>query len=101
MATENPTWGYSRIQGAPKNLDHLVARSTIARVLKGQGIPPVPDRPTSWRTFLRANWGKIAAADFFTTEVWTARGLVTYYTLFVLGPVHAARARSWLDASPR
>jgi transposase InsO family protein len=73
-----------RIQGALKNLDHRVARSTIARVLKEQGIPPVPDRPTSWRTFLRANWGKIAAADFFTTEVWTARGLVTYYTLFVL-----------------
>src|SRR5499433_4910 len=84
MATENPTWGYSRIQGALKNLDHRVARSTIARVLKEQGIPPVPDRPTSWRTFLRANWGKIAAADFFTEEVWTARGLVTYYTLFVL-----------------
>ena len=53
-------------------------------MLKEQGIPPVPDRPTSWRTFLRANWRKIAAADFFTTEVWTARGLVTYYTLFVL-----------------
>jgi hypothetical protein len=27
---------------------------------------------------------KVAAADFFTTEVWPARGLVTYYTLFVL-----------------
>ncbi len=32
----------------------------------------------------------IAAADFFTTEVWTARGLVTYYTLFVIH--HATRA---------
>ena len=74
MATETPTWGYSRIQGALKNLDHRVARSTIARVLKQQGIPPRPDRPTSWRTFLRANWGKIAAADFFTTQVWTRVG---------------------------
>jgi putative transposase len=26
----------------------------------------------------------IAAADFFTTEVWTIRGLVTHYTLFVI-----------------
>ena len=26
----------------------------------------------------------ITAADFFTTEVWTARGLVTYFTLFVI-----------------
>ena len=26
----------------------------------------------------------IGAADFFTTEVWTGRGLVTYFTLFVI-----------------
>ncbi len=84
MATENPRWGYSRIQGALKNLDHRVARSTIAAVLKDHGIPPAPERPSSWRTFLRAHWGEIAGADFFTSEVWTARGLVTYYTLFVL-----------------
>jgi putative transposase len=38
----------------------------------------------SWRTFLAAHWGAIAAADFFTTEVWTGHGLVTYYTLFVI-----------------
>ena len=37
----------------------------------------------SWQTFLRAP-GAIAGADFFTTEVWTWRGLVTYYTLFVI-----------------
>ena len=44
----------------------------------------MPERPTSWRTFLRAHWGAIAGADFFTTEVWTWRGLVTYYTVFVI-----------------
>jgi len=44
----------------------------------------VPERPTSWRTFLRAHWGAISGADFFTTEVWTWQGLVTYYTLFVI-----------------
>ncbi len=52
--------------------------------LKAHGIPPAPDRPSSWRTFLRAHWGAIAGADFFTTEVWTPRGLITYYTLFVI-----------------
>src|SRR3989442_41899 len=31
-----------------------------------------------------AHWGAIAGADFFTTEVWTWRGLVTYYTVFVI-----------------
>jgi putative transposase len=84
MARENPTWGYRRIQGALKNLGHRVARSTIAVILRTAGIGPVPERPRSWRTFLAAHWGVIAAADFFTTEVWTARGLVTYYTLFVI-----------------
>jgi putative transposase len=33
---------------------------------------------------LKAHWGAIAAADFFTTEAWTWRGLVTYYTVFVI-----------------
>ncbi len=84
MAVENPTWGYTRIQGALKNLGHRVGRSTIARTLKASGLPPVPQRPTDWQTFLRAHWGAIAGADFFTTEVWTWRGLVTYYTVFVI-----------------
>ena len=84
MAEDNPTWGYTRIRGALKNVGHYVGRSTIVRILKTQGIPPVPERPTSWQTFVRAHWGAIAGADFFTTEVWTWRGLVTYYTLFVI-----------------
>jgi transposase InsO family protein len=84
MAEENPTWGYTRIQGALKNVGHRVGRSTIARILKASGLAPVPDRRTSWQTFLRAHWGAVAGADFFTTEVWTWRGLVTYYTVFVI-----------------
>jgi transposase InsO family protein len=81
---QNPTWGYTRIVGALKNVGHRVSRSTIARILKEHGMPPVPERRTSWQTFLRAQWGVIAGADFFTTEVWTWHGLVTYYTLFVI-----------------
>jgi putative transposase len=79
-----------------------VARSTVATVLKDNGIPPAPDRPSSWRTFLRAHWGEIAGADFFTTEVWTPRGLITYYTLFVLDlrsrRVHVAGSTPTPDA---
>jgi hypothetical protein len=67
MAEENPRWGYTRIQGALENLAHRVRRSTIARILRVAAIPPAPQRPTSWQTFLRAHWGEIAAADFFTT----------------------------------
>jgi transposase InsO family protein len=84
MAEANPTWGYTRIQGALKNVGHRVGRSTIRRILKAAGLPPVPQRPTSWQTFLKAHWGVIAGADFFTTEVWTWQGLVTYYTVFVI-----------------
>ena len=78
MAEDNPSWGYARIQGALKHLDHRVARSTIAKVLKEHGIKPSPDRPMSWATFVRSHAYLIAAADFFTTEVWTARGLVRH-----------------------
>jgi hypothetical protein len=90
MATENPRWGYTRIQGALKNLNHRVARSTIATILKAQGMPPSGERPTSWQAFLRAHWNAFMAADFFTTEVWTVRGLVTYYTMFVI-ELHSRR----------
>jgi hypothetical protein len=56
----------------------------VTAPLKGHGIEPAPDRLSSWRTFLAAHWGTIALADFFTTDVWTRRGLVTYYSLFVI-----------------
>ena len=92
MATENPTWGYSRMQGALKNLGHRVARSTIAAILQEQGIPPSGARSTSWQTFLRGHWRAIVAADFFTTEVWTARGLVTFYTVFTI-ELHSRRVQ--------
>ena len=76
--------GYTRIQGELKDAGHRVGRGTIARTLKENGIEPAPDRRSSWKTFLKAHWGEIAAADFFTTEVWTPKGLVTYYTLFLI-----------------
>jgi hypothetical protein len=84
MARENSNWGYRRIQGALKNLGHRAARSTIAKVLKDNGLEPAPDRRSSWRTFLRAHWGEVVGMDFFTTEVWTAKGLTTYYVLFLM-----------------
>jgi transposase InsO family protein len=86
MAQENRGWGYTRIQGALANLDHKVGRGTIASVLKRNGIEPSPERSrrTSWSTFLKAHWKVLAASDFLTVEVWTAKGLVTHYLLFVI-----------------
>ncbi|GJM22514.1 MAG: hypothetical protein DHS20C15_24290 [Planctomycetota bacterium] len=103
MARENSTWGYSRIQGELNDLGHRVGRTTVSRILKAEGIKPAPDRPSSWRTFLKAHWGQIAATDFFTTEVWTPRGLVTIYTLFVIDlktrRVHIAGSTSYSDGA--
>jgi putative transposase len=44
----------------------------------------------TWRTFMRAHWPALLAADFFTTEVWTHCGLLTYYTAFVI-ELHSRR----------
>jgi putative transposase len=86
MAQENAGWGYTRIQGALANLSHKVGRGTIANVLKRNGIEPSPERSrrTRWSTFLKAHWRVLAASDFLTVEVWTGRGLVTHYMLFVM-----------------
>jgi transposase InsO family protein len=86
MAKENPRWGYSRIQGALLNVGHRVARTTVGNVLKRHGIDPAPERGkrTTWSQFLKAHWDVIAAADFFTVEVWAPRGLVTFYVFFII-----------------
>ena len=31
-----------------------------------------------WKTFIRTHMDVLVATDFFTTEVWTWSGLVTY-----------------------
>jgi transposase InsO family protein len=86
MAAENRGWGYTRIQGAMANLGHKVGRGTIGRILKEHGIEPAPERGKgmSWSVCLKAHWKVLAASDFFTVEVWSWSGLVTYYVLFVM-----------------
>jgi hypothetical protein len=55
-------------------------------VLKRRGVEPSPERGrrTPWSTFLKAHWKVLAGSDFLTVEVWTGRGLVTHYLLFVI-----------------
>jgi transposase InsO family protein len=86
MAQENPTWGYTRIRGGLKSLGHDIGRNTIKAILKDHGIEPAPERGTTipWKTFLAAHWDGLAAADFFTVEVLTMRGLVRYVVFFVM-----------------
>jgi hypothetical protein len=86
MAEENRDWGYDRITGALANLGYQVCDQTVGNVLHRHGLPPAPERKrtTTWSAFIRTHLALLAGTDFFTTEVLTLRGLVTYYVLFFI-----------------
>src|SRR5262245_15007635 len=86
IAQENRSWGYDRIVGALANLGLTVSHQTVGNILKRHGIPPAPERKTTttWKEFIRTHMEVLVATDFFTTEVWTIAGLVTYYVLFFI-----------------
>jgi len=83
LARQNKRWGYRRLVGALSNLGHEVSHQTVANILKRHGLGPAPEREktTTWREFIRSHLEVLAAVDFFTVEVWTVAGLVTYYVL--------------------
>jgi putative transposase len=86
LARENSGWGYDRIAGALTNLGYQVSDQTVDNILRRQGIGPVPQRSTTttWKDFIRRHMDVLAGTDFFTVEVLTWRGLVTYYVLFFI-----------------
>ena len=86
LAKENSGWGYDRIVGALANLGHQVSDQTVGNTLKRYGLAPAPQRKqkTTWKEFIQAHMAVLAGTDFFTVEVLTWRGLVTYYVLFFL-----------------
>jgi putative transposase len=86
MAQENRAWGYDRIVGALANLGHTISDQTVGNILKRHGLPPAPERKTTttWKEFIRTHLDVLVATDFFTAEVWTLGGLVTYYVLFFI-----------------
>lgn len=102
MAMENPSWGYSRIQGALSNLGRRVGRGTVANALRRNGLEPSPRRGkgTSWSTFLKAHWETLAAGDFLSVEVWTPAGLVTHYVLFLISLCDRAVHVGGITVSP-
>jgi transposase InsO family protein len=92
LAQENRSWGYDRIAGALAPLGYTLSDQTVGNILKRHGIPPAPARKktTTWSEFIRTHMDVLVATDFFTAEVWTPWGLVTYYVLFF---IHLASRR--------
>ena len=86
LARENRSWGYDRIVGALANLGHKVSDQTVGSILRRHNIAPAPQRSrtTTWKEFIQSHVEVLAGADFFTVEVLTWRGLVTYYVLFFI-----------------
>jgi transposase InsO family protein len=75
------------MQGALANLGHRVDKITVRNILRRHHIDPAPTRRQagmSWTQFLKMHWDVLAATDFFTVEVATWHGLVTYYVLVVM-----------------
>jgi hypothetical protein len=86
IAKSNRDWGYIRIQGQLKYLGYKVSKATIGNILKKEGLEPQPSRTrkTTWKEFIRSHWESLAAIDFFTTEIYTIKGLRRYMVLVVI-----------------
>jgi transposase InsO family protein len=86
LAQENRSWGYDRIAGALQHLGDTISDQSVGNMLQRHGIPPAPERKTTttWTECIRTHMDVLVATDFFTAEVWTAGGLVTYYVLFFI-----------------
>jgi putative transposase len=86
MAHENRSWGYDRIAGALAHLGYAISDQSVGNILKRRGLPPAPKRrtTTTWKEFIRSHMDVLVATDFFTIEVWTLGGLMTFYILFFI-----------------
>ena len=86
IAREHRSWGYDRIVGALAHLGLTVSAQTVGNVLKRHGMAPAPERKmtTTWKECIRTHMDVLVATDFFTAEVWTLGGRVTYDGLFFI-----------------
>jgi hypothetical protein len=68
------------------NLGYTLSDQTVGNILQRHDISPAPERKhtTTWTDFIRAHMAVLVGTDFFSVEVLTLRGLVTYYVLFFI-----------------
>jgi Homeodomain-like domain len=71
MATENPRWGYRRIQGALSNLGYHINNTTVRNILRRHHIDPAPIRGkagVSWAQFVTLHLDVLEASGVFATS---------------------------------
>jgi putative transposase len=94
LASENPRWGYQRIRGELLRLGCRVSASSIARVLRANGLQPAPRRAAAsptWRSFLRQQAAGSLACDFLTVDtVFLQRLYVLFFIQLHTRRVHLA-----------
>jgi hypothetical protein len=77
---ENPTWGDRTIAHNASRLYGEVSDTTIWRIRQQHDIPSSLERKnTNWHAF--KNCGKVWGMDFFTKDVFTKYGILSYYVL--------------------
>jgi hypothetical protein len=72
--------------GALANLGFLLSDQTVGNILRRDCLCPAPKRKPAicWKDFIRSRMEVLVGTDFFTVEVVTLNGLVTYYVLFFI-----------------
>jgi hypothetical protein len=58
----------------------LLSEQTVGNILRRHGLSPAPKRKQaiSWKDFIRSHMEVQVGTDFFTVEVLTLKGLVTF-----------------------
>jgi hypothetical protein len=58
----------------------------VGNILRRHSLSPAPKRKqiVSWKDFIRSHRDVLVGMDFFTTEVLTLKGLLSYYVLFFI-----------------
>ena len=94
LARENPRWGYRRIHCELIKLGVRLAPSTIAQIMKRDGLGPAPRRGTTWREFIHAQAAHIVPTDFISVDT------VLLKRLCVLFFIEVGRRRIWITGYP-
>jgi putative transposase len=93
MKAQNPEWGYGHIHGELMKLfppgpdgKKKVSWQTVRRIMIEHGLidDPKHTKKMNWTTFIKSHFESMSACDFFSTEVWTPKGLVRYLVYFVI-----------------